>query len=102
MYRDSTANIYVMGGMFNANRPTSVPKSVPRLILDKVRLLFSSEMFYSSQIKVSNKSLSHELNNVLFYSCCCCTVNFVGLEKTVTEMATGCLRTMKSCYICIK
>ena len=27
---------------------------------------------------------------------------FVGFEKAVTEMATGCLRTMKSCYICIK
>ena len=29
-------------------------------------------------------------------------VNFVGLEKTVTVMVTGCLRTMKSCHICIK
>ena len=29
-------------------------------------------------------------------------VNFVGLEKTVTEMATECLRMMKSCHICIK
>ena len=29
-------------------------------------------------------------------------VNFVGLEKTVTEMVTGCLKIMKSCYICIK
>ena len=29
-------------------------------------------------------------------------VNFVGLEKTVTEMAAGCLRMMKSCHICIK
>ena len=28
--------------------------------------------------------------------------NFVGLEKTVTEIATGCLRTMKSCHICIR
>ena len=39
-----------MGGMFEANETTSVPKSVSRLILDKVRLLFLSEMFYSSQI----------------------------------------------------
>ena len=29
-------------------------------------------------------------------------VNFVRLEKTVTEMAIGCLRTMKSGHICIK
>ena len=29
-------------------------------------------------------------------------VNFVGLEETVTEMGTGCLRTMKSYHICIK
>ena len=72
MYRDSTANIYVMGGMFNANRPTSVPKSVPRLILDKVRLLFSSEMFYSSQIKVPKSVtiltllvLGRERNNIM-------------------------------------
>ena len=26
----------------------------------------------------------------------------VKLEKTATELATGCLKTMKSCYICIK
>ena len=25
-----------------------------------------------------------------------------GLKKTVTELVTGCLRTTKSCYICIK
>ena len=29
-------------------------------------------------------------------------VNFVGLEKTVTEMVTGHLRTMKSCHFYIK
>ena len=29
-------------------------------------------------------------------------LNFVGLEKTVIGLATGCLRTMKICYICIK
>ena len=28
-------------------------------------------------------------------------VNFVGLEKTVIELATGCLRTMKSYYVYI-
>ena len=52
--------------MFEANGTTSVPKFIPRLILDKVRLLFSFEIFYSSQIKVPNKSLSQELNNVIF------------------------------------
>ena len=26
-------------------------------------------------------------------------VNFVGLENTVTELATGCLRMVKGCYI---
>ena len=30
------------------------------------------------------------------------SVNFVGLEKTVTELVTGCLRPMKSWHICIK
>ena len=29
-------------------------------------------------------------------------VKFLGLEKTVTEMVTGCLRTMKTCHICIR
>ena len=29
-------------------------------------------------------------------------VKFVRLKKTVTEMSTGCLRTMKSFHICIK
>ena len=38
-----------MVGMFKLNRTTRVPKSVPRLMLDKVRL-FSSEMFYSSKL----------------------------------------------------
>ena len=26
-------------------------------------------------------------------------VNFVELDKTVTKMVTGCLRTMKSCHV---
>ena len=49
------------------NGTTSVPKSVPSLVLDKVRLLSVSEnnLQYCS-IKVANKSLSEELNNVLF------------------------------------
>ena len=49
-------------------------KSVPSLVVDKVKLLYSSEMFLIQSIlfdiKVPNKSLSQELNNVLFCSCC--------------------------------
>ena len=41
--------LYITGGMFKSNGTTSLPKSVPRLVLDKVRLLFPSEMFCSSQ-----------------------------------------------------
>ena len=52
-----------------------MPKSVPRLVVDKVKLLYSSEMFLIQSIlfdiKVPNKSLSQDLNNVLFCSCCC-------------------------------
>ena len=48
-----------------SNGTTRVPNSVPRLVLDKVRLLYS-EMFRSSQVKVPYKSLSQELNNVVF------------------------------------
>ena len=36
--------IYVTGGMFKLNGTISMPKSVYRLMLDKDRLLFSSEM----------------------------------------------------------
>ena len=48
------------------NGTTSVPKSVPHLVLDKVRLLSVSESFLqcSYSRKVPNKSLSHELNSV--------------------------------------
>ena len=36
----------VTGGMFlKLNGTTSVPKSVPRLVVDKVKLLYLSEMF---------------------------------------------------------
>ena len=42
-----TLSIYVTGGMFEANGTTSVPMSIPRLMLDKVRLLFSSEMLFT-------------------------------------------------------
>ena len=44
-----------------------MPKSVPGLMLDKVRLLSVSENnLQSCSIKVPNKSLAQELNNVLF------------------------------------
>ena len=47
-----------------------MPKSVPRLVVDKVKLLRSSEMILVQSIlfdiKVPNKSISQELNNVLF------------------------------------
>ena len=49
------------------NGTPSVPKSVPRLVLDKVRLVFVSENNLQSPCsikKVPNKSLSQELNNV--------------------------------------
>ena len=44
------------------------------------------------------------LNNSLYWSpdSHMKLANFVGLEKTITEIATGCLRTMKSCHICIR
>ena len=64
LYKLRYYSMYVTGGMFKLNRTTSVPKSVPRLMLDKDRLLFSSEMVYSSKccsnlefpIKVFHKS----------------------------------------------
>ena len=37
--------------MFKPNGTTSVPKFVPRLMLDKVKLLCSSEMLYSNIFK---------------------------------------------------
>ena len=77
--------------MFKSNGTTSVPKSIPRFVVDKVKLLYSSQMFLIQSIlffflfyqantlppshhgwtqsilfdiKVPNKSLSQELNNV--------------------------------------
>ena len=60
-----------------SNGTTCMPKSIPRYVVDKVRFV-CSDLRYSapmsmSEIKVPNKSLSHELNNVLFCRCCCCT-----------------------------
>ena len=42
--------INVMGGMFKSNWTTSVPKSIPRFVLDKVRLLLLSEMCYYNSL----------------------------------------------------
>ena len=57
-------DMYVTGGMFKSNGTTSMPKSVPRLVLDKVRLVFVSEVVHSNVLvqNVPNKSLSQELN----------------------------------------
>ena len=48
-------------------------KSIPLLVLDKVRQVLESEVLYSNVLvkNVTNKSLSQESNNVLFCSCCC-------------------------------
>ena len=45
-----------------------MPKSVPHLVVDKVRQMLESEILYSNVYVqlVPNKSLSQELNNVLF------------------------------------
>ena len=50
-----------------------MPKSVPRLVLDKVRQVLVSVVLNSNVLVliVPNKSISQELNNVLFCSCCC-------------------------------
>ena len=55
-----------------SNGTTCVPKSVPRFVLDKVRQVSKSEVHYSNilVLKVPNKSLSQECNNVLFCGCC--------------------------------
>ena len=41
----NVGNIYVTGGKFELNGTPSVPKSVPRLVVDKAGLLFWSEVF---------------------------------------------------------
>ena len=50
-----------------------MPKSVPCLVLDKVRQVLESEVVNSNVLvlNVPNKNLSQDLNNVLFCSCCC-------------------------------
>ena len=37
--------MHVTGGMFEPNGTNSMPKSVPRLVVDKVKLLNSSEIY---------------------------------------------------------
>ena len=37
---NTRTTIYVTGGMFKSNGTTSMPKSVPRLVVDKVKLLY--------------------------------------------------------------
>ena len=50
-----------------------LPKSVPRLVLEKVRQVFVSEVVNSNVLvlNVPNKSLSQELKNVLFVVVIC-------------------------------
>ena len=54
---------YVKGGRFRSNGITNLPKSVPRLVLDKVRQVLVSEVLNSNVLvqNVPNKSLSQEL-----------------------------------------
>ena len=61
--------MYVTDGMFARNGTTCVPKSVLRYVVEKVKL-FCSELrsdipMSISKTKVPDKSLSHELNNIL-------------------------------------
>ena len=44
--------MHVMGGMFKSNETTNVPKSVPCLVVDKVKLLFLSELFLIQSILI--------------------------------------------------
>ena len=55
---------YVKGGRFRSNGITNLPKSVPRLVLDKVRQVLVSEVLNSNVLvqNVPNKSLSQELS----------------------------------------
>ena len=50
-----------------------MPKSVPCIVLNKVKQVLITEVLNSNVLvqNVPNKSLSQELNNVLFCSCCC-------------------------------
>ena len=60
----------VTGGRFDRMGPLACLGPFPVLLLDKVRFVCShlrcSTSMSMSEIKVPNKSLSHELNNVLF------------------------------------
>ena len=50
--------IYVTGGMFEPNGTTSVPKSVPRLVVDKVKLLIN---VYTSTFLYHTNSLTNTI-----------------------------------------
>ena len=58
------ANMNVTGGVFKQNGITSMPKSVPCLMLDKVRRLFLSEMFCSSNFDFACAG-ERERNNLM-------------------------------------
>ena len=49
-YQHCCTNFRIMGGRFKSNGTTSVPKSVPRLMLDKVRQRFLSESSHCSSM----------------------------------------------------
>ena len=63
--------IYVTDGMFDGTGPLACLSSfsvMPWIRSDKCSYLMSNiPMSFMSRIKVPNKSLSHELNNVLYY-----------------------------------
>ena len=91
-----------------------MPKSIPHLELDKVRQVLVSEVLNSNVLaqNVHSKSLSQELNNVLFCKTVVVKMNrfsfvikcvvvflpceyrdfdFVRMKETVTEILAGCL-----------
>ena len=53
--RQASWAMHVTGGMFEPNGTTSMPNSVPRLVVDKVKLLNSSEMFITESILLDVK-----------------------------------------------
>ena len=74
--------IYVTGGMFMSNGTTSVPKSFPCLVLDKVRLLFSSETYKMINLSFCIVSFIIFYCFVLFYIAC--FISFLSrLNKTI-------------------
>ena len=59
-----------------------MPKSVPHLVLDKVRQVLVSEVLNSNVYVqlVSNKSHSQELNNVIFLCAQACNIDILLME----------------------